>query len=988
MWAPNGLPSYLTAIPTIPGAGSWAPAKAFIPNVVESAEKKDHNETSPYSGFAALSLKHTGEASRGPATQDLSRFEEKRPEKAGPPLLKDPITPSRLELDFTSLLDDLNQTHQQLLSAQALSRGENDHIIGTYQAQGGADDDEDSERGGGGIRSVGANAGESNFNPSQRGRDSRSTSGSSRSSHDREEDAGSVSEDSDDESYDGRPLALRHVAYSPKHTKPLPRREDNDDSEAFRYRNPAMENINLEESQEEIEMIDDGDESDDVQLALKYPNPNLGYSQGQGARGAMQAITMDDYKDDMDGLQVMLDKYMKKSRYSKMINGESREAQPHSHPAPHPLPPRTTSHSKPVSPPQATESEPMDDLPLAQLQTLRRKPKTPVVPQPEPESPAPPKEPVVANEKDNINAIVSKLSEANLKKITTRVYIESADSFETIVVTSLMTADQVIAELTRRPKIEQSPDWTLFELANDLGIGMFFFSPCLFDRLLTKYLSLRQTQNDQLETGRFVVLEFAILLLKVVTDVIASWDATATLNAILMKKYGYRSTIVPKSIVGRFPKIQGYLYLEMRPRKWQKKFCVLREGSVYYYKESNMTSETMLCRLSGFDVYTLSRDKKRTPTQFCFALRSTSNIALFENKVDYVRFLCVDRQDRLYDWVLAIRLAKNELTFQEFPELFDDYDVVPARDRLGVQVPKEKKEPGGTLLDFDGPISPSRHLNGQSGKESGGAGVISPPSSTPQGFVASSNTLLGNRVAKEKSSAAVKTEDKVEHVSFCFDISNSLQVTSQPTMPQKPLLSFDTITNYQERGGSSPHIDASPKRSGTKKSSVAKAVSSPSHRSRSRAREPDSRALDAERERTQMMDDLWEQEQAEMERLIAEERRRLAQNDGEASGSADARRREAPRSGRERSRHREEGRAKQEPARKPTWKKSAGDKEIEKERGAHETRTPTLGRSRNKPLVDVSSANNCMTCGCSEFRSAHGFRAEMCTNWYIIGRRQ
>ncbi|KAI8851483.1 hypothetical protein BC829DRAFT_361004 [Chytridium lagenaria] len=193
-----------------------------------------------------------------------------------------------------------------------------------------------------------------------------------------------------------------------------------------------------------------------------------------------------------------------------------------------------------------------------------------------------------------MNLILTKLSEANLKKITTRIYIEDAETFETIVLTSLMTADQVVADLVNNSKkVEQSADWTLFELANDLGI------------------------------------ERPIRDWEVVTDVIAAWDTSATVNAILLKKYGYRSTIVPK--------IQGYLYIEVRPKKWQKKFFLLREGHIYYYE---------------------NRDKKKTPTQFCFALRSTSNISIFENKVDYVRFLCVDRQDRLYDWVLAIRLAK------------------------------------------------------------------------------------------------------------------------------------------------------------------------------------------------------------------------------------------------------------------------------------------------------------------------------------------
>ncbi|KAI9007372.1 ubiquitin-related domain-containing protein, partial [Gaertneriomyces semiglobifer] len=199
---------------------------------------------------------------------------------------------------------------------------------------------------------------------------------------------------------------------------------------------------------------------------------------------------------------------------------------------------------------------------------------------------------------------MAKLSEANVKKITTRVYIEDARSFKTLLLTSLMAADQIIHDVVTKFHLEQSPNWTIFELCNDLGI------------------------------------ERPVRDWEILTDVISAWDTSTSLNAIVMKKYGYKDTVSAKAIAGKYPRVQGWMYMEVKPGKWQRKFFVLRESNIYYYKDSDQLGS------------------EKTPTNFCFALRSTDNIAMFENKKDYVRYLCVEKQERLYDWVLAMRLAK------------------------------------------------------------------------------------------------------------------------------------------------------------------------------------------------------------------------------------------------------------------------------------------------------------------------------------------
>ncbi|KAJ1530079.1 hypothetical protein HK096_008562, partial [Nowakowskiella sp. JEL0078] len=48
-------------------------------------------------------------------------------------------------------------------------------------------------------------------------------------------------------------------------------------------------------------------------------------------------------------------------------------------------------------------------------------------------------------------------------------------------------------------------------------------------------------------------------------------------------------------------------------------------------------------------------------------------IAQFEDPAEYIRYFCVEKPERLVDWVLALRMTKSEKEFQEFPHYFEKY---------------------------------------------------------------------------------------------------------------------------------------------------------------------------------------------------------------------------------------------------------------------------------------------------------------------------
>ncbi|KAJ2994429.1 hypothetical protein HDV02_001129 [Globomyces sp. JEL0801] len=44
---------------------------------------------------------------------------------------------------------------------------------------------------------------------------------------------------------------------------------------------------------------------------------------------------------------------------------------------------------------------------------------------------------------------------------------------------------------------------------------------------------------------------------------------------------------ITKAITGKYPRTQGYLYLELTPGTWSKRFCVLRDYKLVYYADGN-----------------------------------------------------------------------------------------------------------------------------------------------------------------------------------------------------------------------------------------------------------------------------------------------------------------------------------------------------------------------------------------------------------------
>jgi hypothetical protein len=71
----------------------------------------------------------------------------------------------------------------------------------------------------------------------------------------------------------------------------------------------------------------------------------------------------------------------------------------------------------------------------------------------------------------SVQSDLHKLQLAAVHKVASRIYINDSSRYISLQLTSLMTTAMVIELLRERSLIDHEQSWTLFELANKLGVG-------------------------------------------------------------------------------------------------------------------------------------------------------------------------------------------------------------------------------------------------------------------------------------------------------------------------------------------------------------------------------------------------------------------------------------------------------------------------------------------------------------------------------------
>ncbi|CAG8459833.1 13219_t:CDS:10 [Rhizophagus irregularis] len=148
-------------------------------------------------------------------------------------------------------------------------------------------------------------------------------------------------------------------------------------------------------------------------------------------------------------------------------------------------------------------------------------------------------------------------------------------------------------------------------------------------------------------------------------------------NSLVLRKYAHRNALTLAGFNERTPLVSGALYiLDIKKNKWQKRFVQIKDGSLYHSKDYKGTNETFLCSMVSFDVYVCMKTFKTFPTNFVFAIKSQDKITMFENpENDYMHYLCADHLEKMNEWIIAVRMAKNKIMRETSPELFIDIPV-------------------------------------------------------------------------------------------------------------------------------------------------------------------------------------------------------------------------------------------------------------------------------------------------------------------------
>ncbi|KAF9319888.1 hypothetical protein BG003_007880 [Podila horticola] len=234
-----------------------------------------------------------------------------------------------------------------------------------------------------------------------------------------------------------------------------------------------------------------------------------------------------------------------------------------------------------------------------------------------------------------------------VRLVATRIYIQTETDFKSVNLAPNTTALDVLHMLQQRGCFGEPGDgryhdrWTIFEYSKEF----------LIERPLRDF--------------------------EVVLDVIKTWEADKD-NKMICKSFPARDELAAKEIVrlvgpagqASFVRPHGWVHLETKKSKWVKRYLHATDTAVYHSKDNKFNGESMLCLLRNFDVYAVQVPRKKAPTKFGFALKSSDKIHLFETpEDDYIHYVCTDSGESLREWLAGLRASKGIHMYHANPEM-------------------------------------------------------------------------------------------------------------------------------------------------------------------------------------------------------------------------------------------------------------------------------------------------------------------------------
>lgn len=265
---------------------------------------------------------------------------------------------------------------------------------------------------------------------------------------------------------------------------------------------------------------------------------------------------------------------------------------------------------------------------------------------------------------EKIKIAIEKIKEASVKKLFIKVFT-SDGSAKSLLVDEKMSVGQVTRILIEKNHVQLDPKWALVELVPDLYMERVYedheqlVENCLLWKVDSKNTLWFIERPEKFDL--FVRPEVYLL------------GTSSSQRDDSMEEHSRQELLEEyfnSSGVGA-PELEGTIWLKQDSKKsWKRFYFVLRTSGLYYAPKGNKksSSKDLVC-LTTFDVNQVYygvgwRNKYKAPTEFCFGVKHPQIQA---KNPKYIKYLCVDTQRELHQWVTAIRIAKNGRN------LFDNY---------------------------------------------------------------------------------------------------------------------------------------------------------------------------------------------------------------------------------------------------------------------------------------------------------------------------
>ncbi|KAK7206439.1 hypothetical protein BZA70DRAFT_294716 [Myxozyma melibiosi] len=273
---------------------------------------------------------------------------------------------------------------------------------------------------------------------------------------------------------------------------------------------------------------------------------------------------------------------------------------------------------------------------------------------------------------------------------------------------------------------------------------------------------------------------------ELIDSVIKDWDPKKV-NSLRLVPAISSSTQNDSRFSEFVPPVSGWIRVKLKPSKWSKRWAFVEDSFIYISKKpsSKPKDKVLLCNLSYVNFYTLAPyhlAQIGSPSQFCFALKSTKKHAMFENQHAFLHFVACNDRPNIEMWQRSIQSARFLEVSKESQERLEIFSQTQtANSRAGPS--------NGPLISHeDLKMKPAEHT-----------AVQVPP---PLLAIEQSSVNLSNPVKRHKSTLQSSRTVKLKDVPVVYQPKPDVAVTKDSLLDKlmhgENLASTSNIPNPED----------------------------------------------------------------------------------------------------------------------------------------------------------------------------------------------